>query len=77
MQNTIDRNDFKDKNRDREYRENRHCENEISRDKTKKFKNNDFFDLSKINCFKCCQKNYYVRDYIVFKFVNESKKNQN
>ena len=57
VQSTIDRNDYKNKNKDREYRENRRRENEISRDKTKKSKNNNVIDLSKIAGLKCRQKN--------------------
>ena len=53
MQNAIDRNEYKNKNKNREYRENRRRKNEISREKIKDFKNNTFIDFSKINCFKC------------------------
>ena len=42
VQNAIDRNKYKNKDKNREYRENRRRENEISRKKTKKVKNNNF-----------------------------------
>ena len=57
MQSAIDRNDYRNKSRNREYRENRRRKSEISRDKTKKSENNNFIDLSKIKYFKCSQKN--------------------
>ena len=57
VQNAINQYNYKNKSKNREYRENRRRENEILRNKTKKFENNNFIDLSKINCFKCCQKN--------------------
>ena len=57
MQNAIDRNEYKNKSRNREYYENRRRENEVSREKIKKFKNNNFIDFSKIICFECRQKN--------------------
>ena len=66
MQNIIDWNNYQNKNKNREYRENRRREYKISRDETKKFKNDNFIDLSKINYFKCCQKKHYARDCIAF-----------
>ena len=74
MQNAIDRSEYRNKNKDREYRENRRRKNEISRDKIKEFRNNNFIDFSKINCFKCRQKRHSVRDCIAFVFANKSKK---
>ena len=74
VQNTIDRNGYKNKNKNRKYRENRRRKNEISREKIKEFKNNNFINFSKINCFKCLQKKHYVRNCIVFAFVNKSQK---
>ena len=74
MQNAIDRSEYKNKNKDREYRENRRHENEISREKIKEFKNSNFIDFSEIYYFKCRQKEYYARDCIAFAFVNESRK---
>ena len=74
VQNAIDQNEYKNKSRNREYRENRRCENQISREKIKEFKNNDFINFSKIDCFRCCQKEHYVRDCIAFELDNESKK---
>ena len=53
MQSAIDRNEYRNKNNNREYRENRRLKNKISREKIKKFKNDNFIDFSKINCFKC------------------------
>ena len=51
MKNTIDRNDFKNKNKNREYRENRRRKNKSLRDNIKRFKNNNLINLSKRNCF--------------------------
>ena len=67
MQNAIDRNDYRNKSKNRKNRENRRRKNEISRDKTMKFKNNNFIDLSKINCFKCYQKNIM---FVIAQFSN-------
>ena len=53
VQNAIDRSDYKNRSKNHEYRENRRRENEISRDETKKSENNNFIDLSKIDCFEC------------------------
>ena len=75
VQSAIDRSEYKNKNKNREYRENRRRENEISREKIKEVKDNNFIDFSKTNCFKCRQKAYYVRDCIAFPFANKSKKN--
>ena len=44
VQTAIDRNDYKNQSRNREYRQNRRRENEISSDKTKKSENNNFID---------------------------------
>ena len=49
MQNTINRSEYKNKSKSREYCKNRPRENEISHEKTKKFKNSNFIDFSKIN----------------------------
>ena len=46
----------------------------ISHEQTKKSENSNFSGFSKINCFKCRQKKYYVRDRIVLEFTNKSKK---
>ena len=56
VQNAINRSDYRNKSKIREYRENRRRENKISRKKTKKFTNNNFIDFSKINGFKCRKK---------------------
>ena len=74
VQNAIDRNKHRNKNKNREDRENRRRENEISREKTKEFKNSNFNNFSKISYFKCCQKEHYARDCIVFALVNKLKK---
>ena len=49
VQNAIDQREYKNRNKNREYCENRHRENEIWREKIKEFKNNNFIDFSKIN----------------------------
>ena len=67
VQSAIDRNDYRNKNKNREYWENRRRENEISRDKTKKSENNNFVDLLQINCFKCCQKSIM---FVIAQFLN-------
>ena len=77
VQSVIDRSDYKNKSKNHEYRENRRRENEILREKIKKFNNNNFINFLKIDCFKCCQKKHYVHDCIAFAFVNESKKKFN
>ena len=74
VQNAIDRNEYKSRSRNREYRENRRRADKISRQKIKEFKNNNFIDFSKINYFKCRQNEHYVCDCIVFAFANESRK---
>ena len=56
VESAIDRNEYKNKNKDREYRENRRRKNEISREKIKEFEKNNVIDFSKINCFKYRQK---------------------
>ena len=53
----MNRNDYGNKGKNREYCENRRRKNEISRDKIKKLKNINFINFSKMNCFKCRQKN--------------------
>ena len=77
MQRFVDRNEYKNKNKNREYRENGRRENEVSREEIKEFKNNNFIDFSKVNCFKYRQKKHYVRDCILSGFVKKSKKNSN
>ena len=67
VQNAIDRNDYRNKNKNREYRENRRRKNEILRDEIKKSENNNFIDLSKIDCFKYCQKNIM---FVIAQFSN-------
>ena len=74
VQNAIDRDQYKNRSKNREYHENRRRENEISREKTKNFKTNNFIDFLKIDCFKYREKKHYARDCIVFAFVNKSKK---
>ena len=51
VQNTIDRNEYKNRSKNREYRDNRRREKKISREKQKKCKSNNFIDFSKTNCF--------------------------
>ena len=53
VQNTMDRNHYRNKSRNRKYRENRRRENEISRDKRNKSENFNFIDFLKTYCFKC------------------------
>ena len=73
VQNAIDENEYRDRNKNCEYRENRRREKEVWRQKIKKSKNSNFIDFSKVNCFKYRQKEHYARNCIVFAFVNESK----
>ena len=65
VQNAIDRDEYKNKSKNRQYRE-----NEILHKKTKKSENNNFTDFSKINYFKCCQKNIMV---VIAPFSNSLK----
>ena len=74
MQSAINQNEYKNRNRNREYRKNGGRENEISREKKKKIKNHNFIDFSKIDCFICRRKERYVRNCIVFESVKKSKK---
>ena len=74
LQSAISRSESKNKSKKREYRENRDREDEISHEKTKRFKNSSFIKFFKIECHRCRKNECYTRNCIEFEFVKKSKK---